>query len=98
MPYRYRRFYYSGPVDIEDWILDVWIPKHRSLQTDKAWIESQIKFGDWGRVTNNRFCMKPRVFEGSKLVEATRRAEIMRDRRGILKVTVYYAHARRLST
>jgi hypothetical protein len=78
MPYWYRRFHYNGPIAVEDWIMDVWIPKHRNLGIDRIWIEGNIRYGDWRRVTNNRFSLKVRVLEGSKAVTVVLKATIER--------------------
>jgi hypothetical protein len=93
MPYRYRRFYYNGPITIVDWILDTWIPRHRDLVIDAQYIKSQFQYGDWGHF-GNRVQLRLKIPQGTQVVNVIFGAAVHRNAdETISELEVDYAHA-----
>jgi hypothetical protein len=66
MQYRYRRFYYNGPIDMSERTVKVWIPKHRSIVSDRAALESNIRYAVWRWDGRNRVSIEFTGFEGDR--------------------------------
>lgn len=95
MPFRYRPFYYDGPIDIEDWILRVWIPRHRSLGADRGWLESNLRYSRWIWISRSEIRVDFAAFEGPRIVDVIVKARVHRVNRQISKISVYYIHSRK---
>jgi hypothetical protein len=95
MPYRYRRFYYNGPIEFEDWIIEVWIPRHRSFAIGRQWLESNIRYADWKwHLRQQEIWIEFKAFEGTKVVPVIAKARVYRTATGgIAKIRVRYVHS-----
>jgi len=83
-----RKRIYVGPIDL-DVQPTTWIGKHRSF-ADKAWVESQVRYGKWIRDINNGPCyflLYATILEGRKSVKV-----IIKFRKLASHVLVYHAH------
>lgn len=95
MPGRYRRLFYNGPIEISDWILKVWVPRHRSLGADRQWIESNVRYSIWTPLSRNTFSASWIAYEGPNPVPVEIRASTQFRSKVIVKVRVNFIHSGR---
>jgi hypothetical protein len=56
---------YSGPIEIDEWILRYWIPRHASFAS-KTWIEQEVRWREWKwKRKSNRFMVFTQTGEGA---------------------------------
>ena len=95
MVFRYRKFYYNGPIDFDDRVLRVWIPEHRSLVPDRWFLESNVRYAIWDWESRNRISVMFTAFEGNKPVRVVVKARVRRKDGAIAGICIYHAHCLR---